>query len=282
MAAAASDHFEQAVRELSQAVPAEFVLVRARLEAELREAGDTDGAAELRRRRRPHLAAWACNQLTHRHPDLLDELASATADVADAQRAALRGEDADRLRGATRTRQDVLDRAADVAVKTLQGVAPDPSAYLDNIVATLDAATLDEDAAAQLREGVLTKPMRPPAAFDLVDGVPDAPKPSTTPARERQEAQREVEQARKEVTDLSAVTDELDAEQTSAEMHAHSTEVHVGEIEQALTRAQESAKAAQEVLVEARRRVEDGKKELRNAAERLRQAEARLAALSDD
>jgi len=272
--------FDDAVAELSQAVPAEFVLVRARLEGELRAAGDTEGAAELKRRRRPHLAAWACNQLTHRDPDLLDDLAAVTAEVADAQRAALRGEDADRLRAATRERQEVLDRATSVVVATLKGVAPDPSAYEANIAATLDAASLDPDAATQLRTGVLTKPMRAPATFELVDGASPPPAPKS-PARERQQAQREVEQARKDVTDLSAKADELDAEQASAEMHLHSAEVHLADIETALGRAKDNAKAAQQALAQARQRDEDSKKELRQASERLRQAEARLAALAD-
>jgi hypothetical protein len=279
--ATSTERFDDALRELSQALPDEFVLARARLQRELREAGDTEGATALGRRRRPNLAAWACNQLTHRHPEMIDDLVGATEEVAAAQRAALRGEDGERLRSRGQARQAVIEEAADLAVATLKGVAPEPAGHRDTILATLDAASLEADATAELRAGVLAKPMRAPAAFDLVEGLPSAPSP--TPAksrgRERAQAERDVENARADVTALAAAADELDAEQASAEMHANSTAVQCGEIEQALVRAQEAARAASEAARAARARVEQGKRQLRVASERLRQAEARRSEL---
>lgn len=276
-----TERFDDALRTLSQARPEEFVLERARLQRELRDMGDAAGAAALGRRRRPNLAAWACNQLTHRHLEMIDDLMAATEEVAEAQRAALRGEDGERLRQSGQGRQAVLEEAADFAVATLEGIAPEPAGHRDTILATLDAATLDAEATAELRAGALAKPMRAPAAFDLVEGLASAPSPTPEKSRgrERAQAEREVEKTRNEVTDLAAAADELDAELASAEMHANSTAVQCGEIEQALVRAQEAARAASEEAQAARARVEQGKRQLRAASERLRQAEARRSAL---
>lgn len=270
---------DRALSELSQATPAEFVLVRSKLERELRDAGDTEAAVELRRRRRPHLAAWACNQLAHRDPEALVDLMEATGEVATVQQAALRGEDGSRLREVARERQDALARATDAAVDALRGVAPDPSGYRDAIAATLDASSVDADGARDLNAGLLTKPLRAPAGLGL--GAP-APEPSQNPrvsARDRENARREIERARQELDTLTSASEEAAAEQASAEMQAHSAGVHIDDIQAALKRAQESARAADAHLDEARRHASDAKRAAAEAAERFRQAEARLEVL---
>ncbi len=279
MTDAEDEPLERALRELAQATPAEFVLVRSRLERELRDGGEADAAATLRRRRRPHLAAWACNQLAQREPSVLAALLESTGDVAVAQQAALRGEDASRLRESARERQVALGEAVDAAVRMLRDVAPDPLGYRDAIAATLDAASVDADASRELSAGLLTKPLRAPAGLGL-----DAPAPSgdATPkvsARERERARREVEAARQEMAKLSDAAEEAAAEQASAEMQVHSAAVHIDEIQAALVRAKESARSVEETLATARTVANDARRAASEAAERLRHAEARLEAL---
>jgi hypothetical protein len=222
------------------------------------------------------------NQLSLRDPDAVDDLLAATAEAADAQRAALRGEDAAALREAARERHDALERAADAAVAMLKGVAPDPAAYRDNVVATLDAASVDTDVARELRAGLLTKPLRAPSGFELGATDAPAPTPKRSMARERERARRDVGDARSAAEQLTAAADELDAELASAELHQHSTSVQVEEVQQALERAKNAARAATTAVTEAKQRVEAGRREARQAAERLRQAEERLAALDEE
>ena len=282
MAGDGNDALQSALAELARATPAEFVLVRSRLERDLRDHGDAEAAAELRRRRRPHLAAWACNQLAHREPAVLEELLVATGEVASAQQAALRGEDASRLRDRGRERQEALSKAVETAVEMLRGVAPDPTGYRDAIAATLDAASVDADASRELSEGLLTKPLRAPAGLGLDAAVPVATRggraASKISAREREKARRDVEAARKEAAALSDAAEEAAAEQASAEMQVHSAAVHIDEIQAALVRAKESARSADETLAAARAAAGDARRAAAEAAERLRQAEARLDA----
>ena len=57
---------EDALDELYAADPNEFVAVRKRLSAAVRDTGDKAGAKVLQGARRPSTSAWALNQLARR------------------------------------------------------------------------------------------------------------------------------------------------------------------------------------------------------------------------
>jgi len=272
---------DDALSELYQAAPEEFVLVRSRLERALKQAGEDSAAAELRRRRRPHLAAWACNQLVHREPDLVDALFRATNEVVDAQQAALQGKDGDRLREVTRERQEVLEEAATAAIQLLRGRAPKPETYRDNIISTLDAATVDGEHARELQAGTLTQTLRAPAGFGPVGtaALPLAPPRARPSAREVERARSALEKARSEHDALAAAAEDAAAELSSAEMHVHSTSEHVRDVMDALERARETEQAAREQVEISRRALADARRAAEDAADRLRQAQVRLEAL---
>jgi chromosome segregation ATPase len=278
--------FEVALDELYGVAPDEFILVRARLEKELKAAGDADGAAALKRRRRPHLAAWACNQLARRDADGVAELFEVTGQVAAAQQAALDGGSGDELREATRERQQVLDSLVDSAVRMLNGAAPKPEQYRDNIVATLDAATMEAERSEELRAGRLTQPLLAPAGFGPLDAalVTSASKPRARRAstRELDKARRDVDTARKVAEDAAAVVEEVDADVTSSQLHIETTSAHVGEVQRALERAEEAATEAQRQLGVATEAAETARRNARDAMARLEEAEARLASLQPD
>ncbi len=277
---------DRALDELYGVAPDEFVLVRARLEKELKAAGDADGAATLKRRRRPHLAAWACNQLARREPDRIVELFDVTAQVAGAQQAALDGGSGEALREAAHERQRVLDSLADAAVRLLDGAAPKPAQYRDNIVATLDAATMEPERSEELRSGRLTQPLLAPSGFGPLDAalVTGAAKPRAgrVSTRELDKARREVDQARRAAEDAAAVVEEMDADVTSSQLHVETTSAHVGEVQRALQRAEEAATDAQRELGVATEAAEAARRSARDATARLEEAEARLASLQAD
>jgi hypothetical protein len=274
---------EQALDELYGAAPEEFTLVRSRLERELRDTGATDAAAELKRRRRPHLAAWAVNQIARRDPDAISELFSATTDLAAAQRAAVGG-NPDELRDATRRRQDVLDELTNAAVRVLSGHAPKPAQYRDNVAATLDAATLDEAAAVALRSGQLTQPLMARASFGPLD--PATIPGSSTPTRRRPssrevaKARREVAQAQRAADAAQRAADDADAGVTSAELATQSAQSHLEEVDRARERARESLAGARSALTDAQEAAAAARRGAREARARLEEAEARQAALA--
>src|SRR5215472_15754045 len=73
-----ADH-RQALEALYKVPLANFVAERDRLAAELRAAGDEEGARQLARRRRPTTSAWTVNQLYWHARDAFDPLLAAAA-----------------------------------------------------------------------------------------------------------------------------------------------------------------------------------------------------------
>ena len=247
---------DDALDELYGVRPEEFVLVRSRLERELKAAGDNDAANAVKRLRRPHLAAWACNQLAGDDADGIAALFEATASVATAQQRTIGGGDPDELRTATRERQQLLDQLVDAGLRALARHVPEARAeYRDNIAATLDAATLDPEAAALLRAGRLTQPLLAPSGFGPLDptAVPGAePRVVRKPtSRERDRARRELERAQDTVETLAAAADEAEAEAASADLAAQSALGHLQEVDRAQERARDALAEANARLTEA-------------------------------
>jgi hypothetical protein len=274
---------DEALDELYGVRPEEFVLVRSRLERELKSAGETEAAGVVKRLRRPHLAAWACNQLARDEPDEIAALFEATADLAAAQQRTIGGGDADELRVATRRRQEILDALVDAGLRTIARHAPKPAQYRDNIAATLDAATLDSAAAAELRAGRLTQPLLPPSGFGPLDPM-TVPRSTPAPARkvshrERDTARRELERAQAAAASIAADADEADAEVTSADLAAQSALAHVQEVDRAQERARDALAEANARLTEAQARAEQARLAVREATARVQTAQARLESL---
>jgi hypothetical protein len=273
----------EALDELYAVLPEEFVLVRARLERELKAAGDTEAAADIKRRRRPHLAAWACNQLARDDPESIAMLFGATAELAEAQQRVLGGGDAGALRAATRKRQEYLDELVDAAVAMLVAHAPKPAQYRDNIAVTLDAATLDPDAAEELRAGQLTQPLLPPAGFGPLDPsvVPGAPKrePRAPSKRELEQAKRELDKARRTANEKAAAADEADAAMASADLATQSALSHLQEVDRAQERARDNLAEANEQLTDAQEVARDARLAARHAEAQAQEAAARVEQL---
>jgi hypothetical protein len=274
---------DDALDELYAVRPEEFVLVRSRLERELKASGEADGASAIKRLRRPHLAAWACNQLARDDPDAIAALFDATAEVATAQQRAIGGSGADELRAAARERQELLDQLVDAGLRALARHAPKPAQYRDNIASTLDAATLDPDAAALLRAGRLSQPLLAPSGFGPLDPavVPGAePRPVRKPtSREREKARRDVERAQEAADALVEAADEADAEAASADLAAQSALGHLQEVDRAQERARDALADANARLTEAKARAEQARLAVREATAKLEIAQARLDAL---
>ncbi|HSO95160.1 MAG TPA: hypothetical protein VLV81_03880 [Acidimicrobiia bacterium] len=275
---------DRALDELYAATPPEFVLVRSRLERELRATDETAAATEIRGRRRPHLAAWAANQLARAEPDGVGELLTLTQQVGEAQQAVIDGADADTLRERSRDRRDVLERLTTMALATLSPWAPKPATYRDPVLATLDAASLDPDLAVDLRAGRLTRALSAPAGLGpLPDPNPPPPSsraPGRPSKREVDKAERELAQARREAQELAIAADTAATEQASAEMHADATTAQLREVERAIERARGTARQATNAAHAARERTTEARRLADRAEQRLRRAEQRLRDLT--
>lgn len=217
--------------------PKEFVAARDALAKRLREGGDRDTAAQVKKLARPTVAAWALNQVARRRPDDVDELLRLGTAVREGQATALAEGDPSSLREAAAARRDVVRRLA-VAAGELAG-----DAHADEAAATLEAASVDEGVAADLRAGRLQKALPPPSGFGF-SGMPELADPAQRP---RRPDRRTVERLERELR----------------------------KAEQGVGKAEEQAELARDRLDEAERALRSAEADLDGArAERDRAAEA--------
>jgi hypothetical protein len=159
--------------ELFDLDPGAFVAARDRVAKQLKADGDGDVAASVKALRRPSVGAWAVNQVARRQPDLV----AAVVDAGRALAAALDAGDRAGLRLATRARRDAV-RAATRAAVDLAG-----ETHRDEIANTFEAVVGDEEAAAEVIAGRLTRGRSPSAVFSPLGEVAlDEPDDATPPA----------------------------------------------------------------------------------------------------
>jgi hypothetical protein len=254
------------VRTLYREPPEGFIAARDALVRELKEAGRAEDAATVKALRKPTVPAWAVNQLTEREAKRLQELLDAGAEVRAAQQAAMSsGASADRLREATAARRQVVGRLADAAARALRDAGRSPDAHLEEIRATLEAASVDAELGERLREGTLERASREAGGFGDVFGlqlVPEEeeaaagpgkgprPKAATSKAetgrlrRDAAAAERKARQTRERADRLA------DQVQTSKARLEELTGKHA-EAEAAALQAELESKRAQEALKQA-------------------------------
>jgi hypothetical protein len=199
------------VRELYRSAPEGFIAARDILAKRLRDDGRDADAAEVKKLRRPTVAAWSLDRLADIAPDGIEALLDAGAELARAQRATLSGRDPKALREASARRRDLVVELSQTAADALRDAGRSPDPHLEDIRGTLEAASVDEGIGERLRTGTIERTSRPSAGFgdiaglELVsrrDDTPDATAPSNARRGARSGA----------VTDDAERASELEAE----------------------------------------------------------------------
>jgi hypothetical protein len=255
------------IRTLHREPPEGFIAARDALVRELKDAGHTEDAATVKALRKPTVPAWAMNQLAEPEGKELQALLDAGAEVRAAQQAAMSsGASADRLREATAARRQVVARLADAAAGALRDAGRSADTHLEEIRATLEAASVDAELGERLRTGTLERASRDAGGFGEVFGlqlVPEdeegtragarkAPGSKVAPTkvetgklrRDAAAAERKARQARERADRLA------DQVQTSKARLEELTEKHAG-AETAALQAELESKRAQEALKQA-------------------------------
>ncbi|HKN37476.1 MAG TPA: hypothetical protein VJ456_00040 [Acidimicrobiia bacterium] len=264
----------------------EFTPARDALAKELRAAGRKDEAAEVKALRKPSVAAWALNRVARDHPDAIERLRAAGADLREAQNEAMSG-DAGRLRAAGRALAEAIDRVAALAADALRAAGrPVSAAQQEKIVATLRTAAVDDDAGEALTRGVLVDDLEPtgfsllgPGSGDLSAGdgadgaggvapLPGAHRPARKP-KPSKEALEAVEAARRELRRCDA---EAEMAATRARRRAERAETAMQRAAEAHREADEARAAAEEAAGEA----EAARRRAAEAADAQAAAEAAL------
>jgi hypothetical protein len=288
--------FDEVAAELYALPTDEFVAARDARTKAARAAGDKKLAAEIAALRRPTVTAWIVNLLVRDQPELLDTLLALGADLRAAQRdlrgPALRELAAQRNRlvaGLVRAARRVAADAGYAEVGTDQ-------AY--EIEQTLHAALTDEDLAAELATGRLTKPLAPTgfgAGLGAAPGgdteAPERPRltavppPKTQPkkkapakADDREERETARRQADKERLTTALDTARADLDQADAEL-AEATDA-ARAAEQARTDADALVESLGEQLAAARRAAREAGAAVKDAHARRAAAERTHASLT--
>jgi hypothetical protein len=287
---------EAGIERLFGLAPEEFVAARDELARRLRKDGDGAAAKRVAGLRRPTVAAWAVNQAARRRPELVTDLIEAGERLRQAQRRALSGLRGGALRTAGAERRVAIERLLAEAADVLEESGRSPEAHRDAIAATLQAASVDETAAAAVRAGTLDREVAAPSGFGEVAGLqlvqpaaaePEAPERPARPARRRvkldparrrelEAARRQRDQRRREARAAAKTAGKArEAADQAAEAEAETTEAArrlAGEATQARRAAEEARRAAEEA-----RRVADEAREAADTARTRSQRAARRA-----
>ncbi len=137
-------------------VPA-FTAARDALAKQLRAAGDRTESDRVKKLRRPSLTAWALNQAARERPDLVVAALDARARLGAATQRAIDGDPSD-MRQAQLDERRAVDELVDAAAGILEGGGhPAADAARMRMAGTVRAASLDDEVAAGLRQGVLDR-----------------------------------------------------------------------------------------------------------------------------
>jgi hypothetical protein len=191
----------ESVRDLYALPPEEFIAARDRLAGELKDAGKTDEAADVKKLRRPSIVAWAVNAASRERPEDVAALREAGQELRRAQRKALSGGGGEDLRRATDDRRALIQSLADTGV---EAIGARGGTHRDAIAETFDAASVDDELGGRLQAGILEREARPIAGFGAIEGFEvlqgggsedDEDAAEEDPAEVRRERAREAREA---------------------------------------------------------------------------------------
>ncbi|MFA1550549.1 hypothetical protein [Actinomadura chokoriensis] len=286
--------FSSAADELFGGRPGRFVATRKRLAREARDGGDPALAKRIDALRRPTLSAWAVNLLSRSAAGELERLLEVGAELRSAWGSGGGLRDLEQRRAGLVA--SLVRTAADLAAEAGDALREQAVREVED---TLQAATVDEAIAGEVREGRLSQPRSHtgfvPAGFPMAppeeeeeEEEPPKPEPGekrkperpkanvtrTTAARERraETLRRRAEEAERKLAERTERADEArrETEEASAE---------VGRLRHELDRAvadRDAAARRAERAEQNRARAEEAAREARTAA-----AEARRAADRD-
>jgi hypothetical protein len=149
---------EAAIDRLYGLPPGEFTTARDELARRLRREGDGDAGAEVKRLRKPSVAAWALNQVRRKNPKESDELIESGRRLREAQEKLLAGGGREALEQAAADERRLVGELARQAEQELGAAGRSVSAAVqEQLRATLHAVASDPEARERLATGRLVR-----------------------------------------------------------------------------------------------------------------------------
>jgi hypothetical protein len=286
-----ADAIERAADELYALAPTDFTSARDELARSLRDDGQRDAAKQVKALRKPTLAAWALNQLKRRRKKELDRLLAAGRELRKAQEKLVsKGDRAGFQRAAAKERELVAELARDAAALAAEAGVGSTGGLEEKLVATLHAAALDDDTAAELAAGRVIRERQAVGGFGEAQvglGGPPKRAPKEPRAKVPARKQPDAEQKKKEAAAQAELREQLSAarlaeRRTGRELDASAKAAAraAGRVEKAEERAAEAARQleiAREELDEVREREEAAREEHQRAAAEVTSLEKRVS-----
>jgi hypothetical protein len=188
----------------------QFTKARNDLATRLRQAHQSEAAAEVRALKKPSVVAWSANRLARDEPKLTAALLEAGRNLVETQQRALAGKAKQEEVGEASTAEREALRALLAAARKRFGDRA-TSTMLDKLSQTLRAAAIDEAARPLLERGRLTEELK---------AVGFGPLEAVKPAK-RRGGDEVARAARERVTALRAEARRLTAEARDAEQAAN-------------------------------------------------------------
>ena len=251
-----TDLLADAVAELYQGDPEEFMARRGELVAQAREAGQAAVAKQIGALRKPTRSAWVVNRLVRADPEVTARLAALAAELRDG------GLDGGRIRELTAARAQLVDELTQQALDDLPAA---PAAVREEVRATFDAALADPDVAANL--GTLVRAAHW-AGFGLTPPLPGgapAPPPPAAKTRKPAPAEPSAERERRHREKI------ISAERAVAEADRTADAANAAERERqdVVRRLEAELAQARQQLADARRQAYRAESQQRRAGETL-------------
>jgi hypothetical protein len=270
---ASSDTREAEIDRLYGLPLAQFTAARDDVVRRLRSGGDRQGADEIKRLRKPTVAAWALNQVHRDDPQGVQELIGAGQRLRDAHERLLAGGDREPLQRAVAEERQLVRDLARHAERQLVAAGQSVSAAVETkLWATLRAVSADSEAGELISAGRLTRD------YEISDlGLGLAPAGARIAAkvetgrRSRSEAAADAGVARK-IRDVRQQLERSRARQQETEQTLEDAQRH------AEAARREAARAAS-ALERAEAEADDARASVAETARRTTELEATLAQL---
>jgi hypothetical protein len=270
------DPVEQVAEELYGLPPGEFTPARDALVKKLRADKERELANEVKGLRKPTLAAWALNQLVRNRRKDVDKLLAAGRELRQAQEKLVgSGDRAGFQRAAAKERELVGQLARDAAALAAEAGEGSSQGLEEKLAATLHAASLDEETAAELDAGRVLRERQPVAGFGGLEPAPPTSKPAAKRAKAAKADKDDAERRKREQADEAQAREELQAarlEERKAGRERDAAAKAAARAAERVAKAEERAAEASRRLDEARQELEEAEREESETAERYETA----------
>ena len=264
MAATRADAYSRALDRLYAAPLEAFMELRRSLAAELKGAGDAEGARKLAAASKPSGTAWALDQVAHHQPALV----KAMLDARDAAEGVQAEGDAAAIREATREYRARMAEVLDAGREALAAAGFAATAQQSRRMGeTLAAASVDGSEARRLfAAGWLTRDVEQEDPFAGLESGPVRPRKEAAPARD----------GAKTAEAAAAAAAREKAARAAAEKAARD---RVDALEAEARDARQEARRAETAAVRARAEADRARGAVEDVEARLERARAELRAM---